>query len=106
MEGHGAEIGPERTVHIAHDVALQAADDFLFRPALTHSSRHIGACAWTVSESHDDRHVQGPVRLPVAAVIQSVSGRAARGSRYRSRGAEVCKRCLGVEAADVLAGGY
>ena len=72
---------------------------------LAYSSLYVGTGASTIAEPRNDRHVQGPVRLPVAARIEPVPGRVARGSRNGGRDAEVRERGLGFEAADVLAGG-
>ena len=46
--GEGAEILAERAVHLAREVALQAADRLAFRPTLLHAALEVRPRAGTV----------------------------------------------------------
>src|SRR5712691_7396605 len=69
------EIGVERVVELAGDVALEAADDLAFGEAFGGAAGGVGAGAGAVAESADGDHVQRLVGAAVAAAVESVAAR-------------------------------
>src|SRR6266566_3431531 len=70
------EIGAERVVELAGDVALEAADDVALGEAFGGAAGGVGAGAGAVLQPADGDHVQRLVGAAVAATIESVARRA------------------------------
>src|SRR5947209_8761494 len=99
------EIGAEGVVRLAGDVALEAAEDLASVEPVSGPFAGVGAGAVAVAEPADGDHVQGPVRLAIATVVEAVAGRAAGAGRDRGGAADPCEGGLAAQALDVLAGG-
>src|SRR5687768_15978844 len=99
------EVGAERVVGLAGDVALEAADDLLLGLALGDAPLGVGACAGAVAQAADGDHVQGAVGVAVAAVVEAVAVAAAGGDRDRAGAAEGGERSVTAQPFDVLPGG-
>src|SRR6266540_2879840 len=97
-------IGAQCVVGLAGDVALEAAEDLASVEAVGGASGNVGARLVTVSEPADGDHVQGPVGLAVAAVVEAVAGGAAGAGGDRGGAADPCESGLAAQAVDVLAG--
>ena len=67
------EVGEDRSVDLACDVALEAADDFFAGLAFGESSGHVRLRGCVPSESADDDDVERSVGLAVAAAVESVA---------------------------------
>src|SRR5436309_915053 len=100
-----AEVGAEGVVGLAGDVALEAAEDLASVESVCGPLAGVGAGAVAVAEATDGDHVQRPVRLPIAAVVESVSARASGAGLDRGGAAELGEGGFAVEPFDVLAGG-
>src|SRR5215469_1106923 len=70
LAGRRAQVG----VDLAGDVTLEAADDFLLRPAFFGAPAGVGAGRWVPAEPGDHDPVEGVVGLPVAAGAGAGSG--------------------------------
>src|SRR5438093_7458260 len=99
------QIGAERLVDLAGDVALEAADDLAAVEAFGFASLGVGAGAGVVAEAADGDHVECAVGLAVAAVVEAVAAGAAAAGLDRGGGAELGEGRFAAEALDVLAGG-
>src|SRR5215218_6191182 len=98
------EVGGQRVVGLARDVALETADDLGLGLAFGGSALGVGACAGAVAQAADGDQVQGAVGVAVAAVVETVAGGLARGRRDRAGAAERGERALAAQALDVLPG--
>src|SRR5437588_9852791 len=98
------QVGAEGVVGLAGDVALEAAEDFASGEAVSGALSGVGAGALAVAEAADRDHVQRPVRLSVASVVESVAGGAAGAGRDRGGAADLGEGGLAAETIDVLAG--
>src|SRR6188472_4659145 len=67
------EIGEQRVVELACDVALEAADDLGLGLAFGGASFGVGAGAFAVAQAADGDHVQRAVGVTVAAVAEAVA---------------------------------
>jgi len=63
----------EMVVHVAGDVALEAAECFFLGEALFHASRDVVAGSWVADHAGDDDVPQRRVRVAIAAPVESVS---------------------------------
>src|SRR5918994_5582538 len=102
LGAEAGEVGGERVVGLARDVALETADDL--GPCLRRSGasrRRAGA----VAQPADGDQVECAVGVAVAAaVVETVAGGLARGRRDRAGAAERGERALASQAVDVLPG--
>src|SRR5215207_5569067 len=98
------EVGGQRVVGLARDVALEAADDLGLGLAFGCSALGVGARAGAVARAADGDQVQRAVGVAVAAVVETVAGGLARGRRDRTGAAERGERALTAQALDVLPG--
>src|SRR6266540_899902 len=99
------EVGAEGVVGLAGDVAFEAAEDFASVESFGGAFRGVGAGALAVAEPADGDHVQRPVGLSVAAVVEAVAGGAAGAGGDRGGAADLREGGFAVEPLDVLAGG-
>src|SRR5439155_11642520 len=99
------EVGAQRVVGLAGDVALEAAEDFASVEAFCFASGGVGLGALAVAEAADGDHVEGAVGLSVAAVVESVAAGSAAAGLDRGGGADLREAGLASEPVDVLAGG-
>src|SRR6266540_5482682 len=97
------EVGGQRVVGLARDVALETADDLGLGLAFGCSALGVGARAGAVAQADGDQ-VQRAVGVAVAAVVETVAGGLARGRRDRTGAAERGERALTAQALDVLPG--
>src|SRR4051794_3568231 len=67
------QVGEERVVELAGDVALEAADDLGLGLALGGAAFGVGACAFAIAQAADGDHVQRAVGVAVAAVVEAVA---------------------------------
>ena len=72
--GGVGEVGAQRVVDLAGDVALEAAHDLALGLAFGGASLRVGAGALAVAQAADGDQVQGSVGLAVAAVVEAVAG--------------------------------
>ena len=106
--GRGCEVSARsawRDEDLARDVAFEAAHDFALGLAFCGAALDVGAGALAVAKPADGDQVKRPVGLAVAAVVEAVAGRLARGGRDRAGAAEHRERALAAESLDVLPGG-
>src|SRR6266542_105314 len=99
------EIGAERVVELARDVALEAADDVAFGEAFGGAAGGVGAGAGAVVQPADGDHVQRLVGLAVTATIESVARGASGAGGDRGGGAEAREGGFALQPVDGLAGG-
>jgi hypothetical protein len=99
------EVGAERVVGLACDVAPEAADNVAFVEAFCGAAVRVGAGAGAVAEAADGDHVQGPVSLSVAGGVEPVPCGAPGGGGDQGGGADLRERGLVLEPLDVLARG-
>src|SRR5712692_5356306 len=71
----------ERGVDLAGDVALQAADDLALGLALAGAPRDVLSGRLVPAHADEDDAVEGGVGLAVAAAVEPVADRLARGGR-------------------------
>src|SRR5438132_2194665 len=71
------EVRAERVIRLPRDVAFEAAEDLTPVQTLGGALGGVGAGALAMAQAADGDHVQRPVRLAVAAEVESVPGRAA-----------------------------
>jgi hypothetical protein len=98
------EVGGQRVVGLARDVALETADDLGLGLAFGCSALGVGARAGAVAQAADGDQVQRAVGVAVAAVVETVAGGLARGRRDRTGAAQRGERALTAQALDVLPG--
>lgn len=67
----------EGSEDLPSDVALQAADDFLFVPSFTRPSYYVVLGDMMTAHSYDSDCVDGLVELSISATIKAVPGRSA-----------------------------
>ncbi len=91
-------------MHVADDVALEAADYFLLGASFGGAPRHVGPSPVAVAKPDDHDHVQRPVGLAVPVNVESVPAGLAGRRWDRRYAAQVGERCLGTEPVDVLPG--
>jgi hypothetical protein len=68
-------IGQDKRIQLTHDVALEAAVDFLFRQTLAGAPGDLLAGACIASHSNHSDGPQGVVCLPLTAAIESMAAR-------------------------------
>ena len=80
-------------VNLAGEEAFQASNDVTFCPAGRRASGDVVDSGLMESHAHDDRSIEGGIRLSMAAPIEAVpaSGHPGRG-RDGTRAAEFCER--------------
>src|SRR5699024_247018 len=99
------ECAPEDWEDFAGNVAFQAAHDLSFRLALCDSSFDVFAGAGLVVHPDEDDVVQGGVRLPVAATIESIAVRLSRGCRDRRSPGEGSEVSFTAHSLGIVSGG-
>src|SRR3954451_9044815 len=100
------QVGDERVVELARDVALEAADDLGLGLAFGGTPRGVGGRALGVAPAAGRAHVQRAVGVAVAAVVEAVAVGASAGDGDRAGGAERREGRLVAQTLDVLAGGH
>src|SRR2546429_6942713 len=99
------EVGAERVVGLAGDVALEAADDFALAQSLAGALARVGAGAGAVAQAADGDHVEGSVGLSVAAEVETVASGASGAGLDRSNAADLREGRFVADPVDVLSGG-
>ena len=99
------QIGSARSIELASDIALQAADDFAFGLTLRGALRRVSPGAGAIAQADEHDPVQRAVGLTVAARVQAMSLRAPGGRLEGCGAAEPCEGGLARQPSDVLAGG-
>src|SRR6266516_5203444 len=94
----------ERCVDLAGDVAFQAADDLAFAFAFAGAPDDVGPGRLVVADADEDDPIERGVCLAVAAAVEPVAVRLARGGPDRGGAAEHREGGLGAKPVGVIAG--
>lgn len=104
--GERSEIRSQAPVDLPRDVTLETADDLPLAEAFLEAPGCVRTGPFAVAQSHHRNHVQSGVRATIAARVQAVPNRLARGGRDRIDTAEVGESSLASDPVDVLSSGH
>lgn len=97
-------IGDETVIHLAGEVAFQAADDVFLRQALGRPAGEVVDGRLVPAHAHDDDPIERRIRLPMATPKEPVAVRDATGCRDRTGPAEFREGSFGADPFRIVAG--